>query len=117
MDGEGLFRVIYHVPEMFRRPRDVAMPRSNVGEWERDVAEFLAIFGKKVKKKTVFSEKKSEKKSKLALNLLPKISILKYKGKRMPTSELRNPPETENVRWRVFGSNRAWWFQHLRHRP
>ncbi len=49
-------------------------------------------FREKMKKKTVFSEK-SEKKSKLALNLLPKISILKYKGKRMPTSELRNPPK------------------------
>ena len=47
MDGEGLFLVIYHVPEMFRRPRDVAMPRSNVDEWETDVAEFLAIIGKK----------------------------------------------------------------------
>ena len=40
MDGEGLFLVIYHVPEMFRKPRDVAMPRSNVDEWETDVAEF-----------------------------------------------------------------------------
>ena len=29
------------------RPRDVAIPRSNFGEWERYVAEFLAVFGKK----------------------------------------------------------------------
>ena len=57
MDGEGLFRVIYHVPEMFRRPRDVAIPRSNFDEWETYVAEFLAIIGKKWKKDRFFRKK------------------------------------------------------------
>ena len=44
------------------------------------------------------------KKGKLTLNLLPKMRILKYKGKRTATSELRNPRKLASRRRGMFST-------------
>ena len=64
---------------------------------ERHILQrFFGNYREKSEKKTCFSKKK-QKKSKITLNLLRKMRILKYKGERTATSESRNPRKLNRV--------------------